>query len=172
MKSWLTAALVVAVVIVALAMSSGTVQVKPGEQWPMLALGEERTVTLEVMWDGDVHRSDKPDCGVWSAAFNCELRRGGGLGVVMSRTLPISATAAVGEPGMGRWGTASVLTWDTSGLDVGDHETFVRLEVTDGDETLYGYMESEGQGGESWFLVDKFHIGQVCFVPMRFSVSK
>jgi hypothetical protein len=165
-----TGLIVVVVGLAGLILRGSTVQVDLQE--PALAVGDERTVTLAVMWDGDVHQSTRPDCGVWVASWDCELRRGGGLGVVMSRTLPISATAAVDVAGTGQWGTESVLTWDTSGLDVGNYETFVRLKVTDGEETRYGYIDGEGQDGQQFFVADKFHVGQTCLFPLRIEVGK
>jgi hypothetical protein len=90
----------------------------------------------------------------------------------MTRTLPISATAAVGEAGSGQWGTETVLTWDTSHLDIGWYETFVRLEVTDGEETRYGYIEGAGQDGQYFHMADRFHMGQTCLFPLRIEASQ
>ena len=134
-----------------------------------LAVDEERTVILSVDWGGDVHRSERRDCGVWMPSFNCELRRGGGLGIVITQTLPITATASVGEPDTGQWGNDAYLTWDISGLDIGPYESFCRLEVTDGEEMIYGYIEGLGQDGNQFYLVDKFQIGEICFFPLRFN---
>jgi hypothetical protein len=164
-----TALIVVVVGLAGLILRGSTVQVDLQE--PALAVGDERSITLTVMWDGDVHQSERLDCGVWAASWNCELRRGGG-GVVMTRTLPISATAAVGVAGSGQWGTETVLSWDTLGLDIGDYETFVRLEVTDGEEVKTGYIDGEGQDGQNYFMADKFHMGQTCLFPLRIEVSK
>ena len=91
------------------------------------------------------------------------------MGTVMTRTLPITATASVGEPGAGQWGSEATLTWDISNLEIGPYETFVRLEVTDGAEMIHGYVEGEGHDGNMFFVVDQFRIGQICFVPLRFT---
>jgi len=155
-------AIVVIVVLV------GQNQVGPD---PVLVVGDSRTITLRVDWGGDVYQSERQDCGVWTALFNCELRRGGGLGVIMTQTIPITATAAIGEPGTGQWGSEVTLTWDISGLDFGLYETFTRLEVTDGTETKYGYVEGSGHDGNMFVMVDKFQVGQTCFVPLRYSVA-
>jgi hypothetical protein len=169
-RLFVTGLIAVAVGLAGLLLRGRTVQVDLQE--PSLAVGDERSVTLSVMWDGDVVQSERADCGVWTASWSCELRRGGDLGVVMSRTLPISATAAVDVAGTGQWGTENVLTWDTSGLGVGWYETFVRLEVTDGEETHYGYIDGEGQDGNFFYVADRFHVGQTCLFPLRIEVGK
>lgn len=163
-KGWLILALAVVVLLAGVAVYKITIQY---DQGGAQALGVG-SVRLAVDWGGDVYRSERADCGVWQASFNCELRRGGDLGVVLSRTLPIMAAASVGEPGTGQWGSEVILTWDTSELDVGEYETFVRLEVTDGEETVYGYVEGEGQDGDMFILVDKFRVGEPCFCALRY----
>jgi len=166
----LATAIAVALGLAVLAALYLTATPAPDVEFP-LALADERTITLAVDWGGDVHQSERKDCGVWTALFNCQLRRGGGMGTVMTRTLPISATASVGEPGTGQWGSVVTLTWDISALEIGPYETFVRLEVTDGAEMLYGYVEGQGHDGNMFVIVDKFQIGAICFVPLRFSAT-
>jgi len=49
--------------------------------------------------------------------------------------------------------------------------TYRLVEVTDGVETLYGYVEGQGHDGNMFVIVDKFQIGAICFVPLRFSAT-
>jgi len=164
---------VVPLVVLAIAVSIVIIILMQNRNMPAaIAVGNSRSIWLSVDWGGDIYQSERRDCNVWIANFNCELRRGGDLGVVISQTIPISATATVGQPGTGQWGSEVLLTWDISNLDIGPYETFVRLEVTDGQEMLYGYMEGHGHDGNMFVLVDRFQIGQICFVPLRFSVSQ
>jgi hypothetical protein len=66
-RLFVTGLIAVVVVVAGLILRGSTVQVDL-ERWPALAVGDERSVTLAVMWDGDVHQSERLDCGVWVAS--------------------------------------------------------------------------------------------------------
>lgn len=155
-------------ITVAVLLVGGLISYFSGTTSPALSPGDERTITLELRRDGDAHVSEETTCDVWAAQFNCELRRGGDLGIVISRTLPLTGPiAAADPPDMGTVVTTT-LTWDTSALAVGPYETFCQLEETNGTDTIYGYVEGEGQDGQDFYLADKFSIGQTCVIPRRF----
>jgi hypothetical protein len=135
---------------------------------PALVPGDERTVILELQWGGDVYTSEEATCDVWTAQFNCELRRGGNLGTIISQTLPLASPIAMADPPSAGVVVTTTLTWDTSDLTVGPYETFCRLEETNGTDTIWGYIEGEGQDGQGFYLADKFAIGQTCIIPRRF----
>lgn len=136
---------------------------------PALALGDERTIILEVVAGGDVHIVEEASCDVWGGGFNCELRRGGDLGVVASQYITLTAPLASADPPPdGTVVVSATLTWDTSALAVGPYETFCRLELSNGIDEIWGYIEGQGQDGQGFYLADKFAVGQTCIVPRRF----
>ena len=136
---------------------------------PHLIAGDERTIVLEVVWGGDTYTtSPEPSCDIWTAQFNCELRRGGDLGSVVSQTLPLLSPVALPDPPEAGVVVTTTLTWDTSSLAVGPYETFCRLEETNGVDEIWGYIEGEGHDGDGFYMADKFAVGEICIVARRF----
>lgn len=127
---------------------------------------------LAVWWD-DTRMITEKDCAVWESSFNCELRRGGGAGVVASQVLTTTCEATVEVPGVGQCGNVVDVCWDTTTLEIGDYEIFARLEQTNGVETWHGVLkDAEGHDGQYFFLVDKFTVGQICNVPGQFVIAQ
>lgn len=136
---------------------------------PQLIAGDERTIVLEVIWGDDIYTtSPEPSCDVWTAQFNCELRRGGDLGVVVSQTLPLLGPVATADPPEAGVVVSTTLTWDTSLLDVGPYETWCRLALTNGIENVWGYIKGQGQELDGFCMADKFAVGEICGVARRF----
>jgi hypothetical protein len=146
----------------------GVVTYVPVADFQLEASGE-RTIELEVIWGGDTYTSEEASCGVWAGKFECELRRGGDLGTVISQTLPVGVLDSPDPPIEGTVVTTT-LTWELSDLDIGPYETFCRLwlDSSTGTVVVWGYMEGQGHDGQGFYLADKFAIGQTCVVPRRF----
>jgi len=143
----------------------------PESGLPEIQLEPTRCVSLAVWW-GETRTYTERDCAAWESSLNCELRRGGGLGVVVTQTLTTTCQATVDVPGTGQCGNAVDVCWDTTALDIGDYEVFARLEQTNGVETWYGVLkDATAQDGEMFFLIDKFTVGQACIVPGQFVIA-
>jgi hypothetical protein len=128
----------------------------------------ERTIDLKVLWGGDIYTSTETSCDIWAGQFHCELRRGGGLGTVISRTLPLTGSMAMVDPPDTGVVVTATLSWSLSELVAGPYETWCRLELTNGEEQIWGYIEGQGQELDGYCLADAFSIGQVCGVARRF----
>lgn len=128
----------------------------------------ERTIELEVIWGGDTYTSEEASCDVWTGQFDCELRRGGDLGTVISQTLPLVGPMASADPPLEGTVVTTTLTWNTSDLVMGPYETWCRLALTNGSDSIWGYVEGQGQELDGFCLADKFAIGQTCTVSRRF----
>lgn len=169
MKDYLKIGLILTIVAVVLLILG---DMELGSSLPEIQLEPTRCVSLAVWWD-DTQTATEKDCAVWESSFNCELRYGGGLGVVATRTLTTTCEATVDIPGTGQCSNAVNLCWDMASLDIGDYETFARLEQTNGVEMWYGRLrDATGHDGDKFFLVDKFTVGQVCNVPGQFIIVK
>lgn len=132
----------------------------------------ERTIILELLWGGDTYRSEEASCDVWTGQFDCELRRGGGLGTVMTQTMPLTGPLANADPPEAGVVITTTLAWDISDLAVGHYESWCRLGLTNKRTSIWGYIEGEGQELDGWCLADKIYIGQTCIVPRRFMVAQ
>jgi len=168
MKNYLKIGLVLIVIATVVIILADT-QV-PEEGLPTIQLEPERCVSMAVWW-GETQVIIERDCAAWESSFNCELRKGGGAGVVATQTLTTTCEATVEVPGVGQCGNAVNVCWDTTALDIGDYEVFARLEQTNGVETWYGALkDATAQDGDMFFLVDKFTVGQACNVPGQFII--
>lgn len=125
------------------------------------------------VWWGDVQVVTEKNCADWESSFNCELRLGGGAGVVASQVLTTTCEPLVDVPGTGICGSAVDVCWDTTALDIGDYEVFARLKQTNGIELWYGGLkDAEGHDGNWFHLVDKFTVGQICNIPGQFIINR
>jgi hypothetical protein len=131
----------------------------------------ERRIILELSWGGDIYTSTETSCDVWTGQYECELRRGGSLpgeGIVMTATLPLTGSVAMVDPPDSGTIVTTTLNWPLSDLTVGPYETWCRLDLTNGEERIWGYVPGEGQETSGHCMVDQFGVGQICGVARTF----
>jgi hypothetical protein len=133
--------------------------------------GGKRCIVLELSWGGDIYTSTETSCDVWTAWYECELRRGGsapGEGIIMTKTLPLTGTVATVDPPSSGVIVTTTLCWPLSDLAVGPYETWCCLDLTNGEETIWGYVPGQAQELNGYCHVDTVGIGESCGIARTF----